>query len=59
MRDIYKVIRSWRPAWLASRVQGHRLTCGDSFSIMRPQHDGAVTACDTRPHDALTTLHWR
>jgi hypothetical protein len=59
MRYIVAVIRSWGPAWLASRVQGHRLTCGDPFSIMRPQHDCAVTACDTRPPDALTTLPCR
>jgi hypothetical protein len=24
------------------------------FSIMRPQHDWPLTACDTRSHDALT-----
>jgi hypothetical protein len=54
---IAPVIRSRGPAWLASRIQGTRLTCGNPFSIMRPQRDCSVTACDTRPHDALTTLY--
>src|SRR5215510_10963548 len=55
----YPVIRSWGPAWLARRVQGHRLTCGDPFSIMRPQHNCPLTACDIRQYNALTTLPYR
>jgi len=26
---------------------------------MRPQHDCPLTACDIRPHNALTTLPYR
>jgi hypothetical protein len=59
MRYIVAVIRSWGPAWLARRVQGHRLTYREPFSIMRPQHDCPLTACGIRPHDVLITMHWR